>query len=95
MIFEIMAKSQGRVIYSTLWPNRKYAVGEVILMIGEDWEDPNRFWIKRRGSYWVKFDCVSRGEQGHRAWNEVRSSGFVRTLIGYDIFYEIWIQRKC
>ena len=42
MIFEIAAESKGRVIYSTLWPKRKYETGEVILMIGEDWEDPQQ-----------------------------------------------------
>ena len=31
MIFEITAGSKGRVIYSTLWPNRKYEVEEVVV----------------------------------------------------------------
>ncbi|MBX2871033.1 MAG: hypothetical protein KTR30_03010 [Saprospiraceae bacterium] len=44
-----MAKSQGRVIYSTLWPNRKYVVGEVILMIGEDAEDPQQILDQAEG----------------------------------------------
>lgn len=42
MTFELEAHFEGRIIYSTLWPGRRYEIGDVILIIGEDHEDPQK-----------------------------------------------------